>query len=125
MNTHAILCCLVKSLNHVVYEHVLIERVTEEVKRMLTAVNVNRVFTQPLMLVLLCFIEVARTSLLNIVKYIVKSLNEFALISAVHTSHSEAAFLAAASDISLYNDMTDFSEVDTVLLNEKIKAYRL
>ena len=60
-----------------------------------------------------------------IIKYITKSLNEFALISAVHTSHSEAAFLAAASDISLYNDMTDFSEVDTVLLNEKIKAYRL
>ncbi len=34
-----------KSLNCVVYEHILIERVTEEVKRMLTAVNVNRVFT--------------------------------------------------------------------------------
>jgi len=66
MNTHAILCCLVKSLNYVVYEHILIKRVTEEVKRMLTAVNVSRVFTQPLMLVLLHFIEAARTSLLNI-----------------------------------------------------------
>ena len=65
MNTHAILCYLVKSLNHVVYEHVLIERVKEEVKRMLTAVNVSRVFTQSLMLVLLHFIEVARTPLLN------------------------------------------------------------
>jgi len=56
----------VKSLNYIVYEHILIERVTKEVKRMLTTVNVNRVFTQPLMLVLSCFIEVARTSLLNI-----------------------------------------------------------
>ncbi len=34
---------------------------------MLTAVNVNKVFTQFLMLVLLCFIEAARTSLLNII----------------------------------------------------------
>jgi len=65
MNIHAILCCLVKSLNYVVYEHVLIERVTEEVERMLTAVNVNRVFTQFLTLVLLHFIEAARTPLLN------------------------------------------------------------
>ncbi len=65
MNTHAILCCLVKSLNCVVYGHILIERVTEEVKRMLTVVNVNRVFTQLLTLVLFCFIEVARTLLLN------------------------------------------------------------
>jgi len=65
MNTHAILCCLVKSLNCVAYEHILIERVTEEVKRMLTAVNVNRVFTQSLMLVLSHFIEAARTLLLN------------------------------------------------------------
>ena len=69
MNTYAILYCLVKSLNYVVYGHILIKRVTEEVERMLTAVNVNRVFTQFLMLVLLCFIEAARTSLLNM-KYI-------------------------------------------------------
>ena len=68
MNTHAILCHLVKSLNCVVYEHILIERVTEKVKRMLTAVNVNRVFIQSLMLVLLHFIEAARTSLLNSLK---------------------------------------------------------
>ncbi len=65
MDTCAILCHLVKSLNHVAYEHVLIERVTEEVERMLTAVNVNRIFTQFLTLVLLCFIEAARTPLLN------------------------------------------------------------
>jgi len=65
MNTHAILCCLVKSLNCVAYEHILIKRVTEEVKRMLTAVNVNRVFIQSLMLVLLHFIKAARISLLN------------------------------------------------------------
>ncbi len=44
MNTYAILCYLVKSLNYVVYEYILIERVTEKVKRKLTAVNVNRVF---------------------------------------------------------------------------------
>jgi len=65
MNIHAILCCLVKSLNCVVYEYILIERVTEEVKRKLTVINVNKVFTQSLTLVLLCFIEAARTLLLN------------------------------------------------------------
>ncbi len=65
MNIHAILCCLVKSLNYVAYEHILIERVTEEVERMLTAVNISKVFTQFLMLVLLHFIEAARTLLLN------------------------------------------------------------
>ncbi len=45
VNTHAILCDLVKPLNYVVYEHIFVKSVTEEVKRMLTAVNVNRVFT--------------------------------------------------------------------------------
>jgi len=55
----------VKSLNCVVCKYILIERVTEEVKRKLTAVNVNKIFTQSLMLVLSCFIEAARTSLLN------------------------------------------------------------
>jgi len=55
----------VKSLNCVVYEHILIKKVTEEVKRMLTAVNVNRVFTQSLILILSCFIKVAKTLLLN------------------------------------------------------------
>jgi len=57
----------VKSLNCVVYEYILIKRVTEEVKRMLTAVNINRVFTQFLTLVLSYFIEAARTLLLNII----------------------------------------------------------
>ena len=66
MNTHAILCCLVKLLNCVVYEHILIERVTKKVKRMLTTINVNRVFTQSLMLILSYFIETAKTSFLNI-----------------------------------------------------------
>jgi len=65
MNTHAILCHLVKFLNYVAYGHILIKRVTEEVERMLTAVNVSRVFTQFLMLILFYFIEVARTLLLN------------------------------------------------------------
>jgi len=55
----------VKSLNCVVYEHVLIERVTEEVKRMLTIVNVNKVFIQSLMLILFYFIKIVKTSLLN------------------------------------------------------------
>ncbi len=54
-----------KSLNCVVYEHILIERITEKVKRILTVVNMSRVFTQSLTLILSCFIEVARTSLLN------------------------------------------------------------
>ena len=74
MNTYVILCHLVKSLNCVVYEHILIKRVTEEVKRMLTVVNVSRVFTQSLTLVLLYFIEAARTLLLNIkYTFIIKS----------------------------------------------------
>jgi len=54
-----------KFLNYVVYEHILIERVTEEIERMLIVININRVFTQSLMLVLSHFIEVARTLLLN------------------------------------------------------------
>ncbi len=66
LDTCAILCCLVKSLNHVVYEHILIKRVTEEIERMLTAVNINRVFTQSLTLILFCFIEAVKTSFLNI-----------------------------------------------------------
>ncbi len=73
MNIYAILCCLVKSLNYIVYEHVLIERVTEEVKRMLTAVNISKVCAQSLTLVLLCFIEAARTLLLNI-NFIIKNI---------------------------------------------------
>ncbi len=89
MNTHAILYCLVKFLNYVVYEHVLIERVTEEVKRTLTIVNVNKVFIQFLMLVLSCFIEAARTSLLNrsshmLIKIKVRMLTFFLFILCFH-----------------------------------------
>ena len=57
-----------KLLNCVVYGHIFVERVTEEVKRTLTAVNVSRVFTQSLTLVLSHFIEAARTPLLNTLK---------------------------------------------------------
>ena len=70
-------------------------------------------------------IEALEWDRVYIIKYIVKSLNEFALISAVHTSHSETAFSAAASDASLHNNMINFSEVNTASLNEKIKTYRL
>jgi len=56
----------VKSLNCVVYEYILIKKVIEEVKRMLTAVNVSRVFTQSLTLILFYFIEITKTSFLNI-----------------------------------------------------------
>jgi len=70
-------------------------------------------------------IEVSEQDRVYIIKYIAKSLNEFALISAVHTSHSETAFLTAASDASLYNNIIDFSEVNTASLNEKVKTYRL
>jgi len=56
----------VKSLNCVVYEQILIKRITEEVESTLTAVNVNKVFTQSLMLILSHFIEAAKTLLLNI-----------------------------------------------------------
>ncbi len=34
-----------KFLNYVAYEHIFVKRVTEEVERMLTAVNINRIFT--------------------------------------------------------------------------------
>jgi len=70
-------------------------------------------------------IETSEQDEVYIVKYITKSLNEFALISAVYTSHSETVFSAAASDTSLHNNMINFSEVDTASLNEKVKAYRL
>jgi len=70
-------------------------------------------------------IEASEQDRVYIVKYIAKSFNEFALISAVYTSHSEAVFSVTASDTSLHNDMTDFLEVDTALLNRKIKTYRL
>jgi len=58
-----------KSLNYVIYEYVLIKRVTEEVERMLTTVNISKVFTQFLMLILLYFIKAAKTLLLNNLQY--------------------------------------------------------
>ncbi len=76
-------------------------------------------------------IEASEQNKVYIVKYIAKSLNEFALISAVHTSHSETVFSTAASDTSLYvqihkhNLMTDSLNINTASLNEKIKTYRL
>ncbi len=76
-------------------------------------------------------IEASEQDKVYIVKYIVKSLNEFALISTVYTLHSEIIFSAAALDVSLYVQthehdlMINFLDVDTTLLNEKIKTYRL
>ncbi len=64
-----------KSLNCIVYEYILIKRVIEEVKRMLTVINVNRIFTQSLTLILLHFIEAARTSLLNMFSDILYLIN--------------------------------------------------
>jgi len=76
-------------------------------------------------------IEVSEWDEVYIIKYIAKSLNEFALISAVHISHSETAFPVTASDTSSHvqiyehNLITDFLDVNTASLNEKIKTYRL
>ena len=47
-------------------------------------------------------IEVSEWDRVYIVKYIAKSLNEFALISTVYTSHSETVFSATALDASLH-----------------------
>ena len=75
-------------------------------------------------------IEVLKQDEVYIIKYIAKSLNEFVLISAVYTLHSEIAFPVTASDTSLHvqihehNLMINFSDVDTASLNRKIKTYR-
>ncbi len=47
-------------------------------------------------------IEALKWNRVYIVKYIVKSLNEFALIFTIYTLHSKIIFSAAASDASLY-----------------------
>jgi len=47
-------------------------------------------------------IKVLKWDKIYIIKYIAKSLNEFALISAVYTLHLKIIFSAAASDASLY-----------------------
>jgi len=76
-------------------------------------------------------IKVSEQDEVYIVKYIAKSFNEFVLISAVHTSHSEIVFFVIVSETSSHvetyehNFMTNFSDIDTALLNEKIKTYRL
>ena len=72
-----------KLLNCVVYEHILIKRVTEKIERMLITVNVSRVFTQSLTLVLLYFIEAARTSLLNIKINIIKTKKDRVLLTVL------------------------------------------
>ncbi len=47
-------------------------------------------------------IEVLEWDKVYIIKYIVKSLNEFALISIIYTSHSETVFSVIALDASSY-----------------------
>ncbi len=47
-------------------------------------------------------IEVLKWDRVYIIKYIVKSLNEFVLIFTIYTSHLEIVFSAVASDVSLY-----------------------
>ncbi len=47
-------------------------------------------------------IEALKQDKVYIVKYIAKSLNEFALISIIYTSHLEIIFFTAALNISLY-----------------------
>ena len=47
-------------------------------------------------------IEMLKQDKVYIIKYIAKSLNEFILISVVHTLHSETVFSATALDTSLY-----------------------
>ncbi len=47
-------------------------------------------------------IEVLKQDKVYIIKYIAKNLNEFALISTVHTLHSEAVFSVTALDTSLH-----------------------
>ena len=47
-------------------------------------------------------IKVSEWDKVYIIKYIAKSLNEFVLISIMHTSHSKIIFSVAASDASLH-----------------------
>ncbi len=47
-------------------------------------------------------IETSEQDRIYIVKYIIKSLNKFALISIMYTSHSKIVFSVTASDISLH-----------------------
>jgi len=47
-------------------------------------------------------IEVLEQDRVYIIKYIVKNLNEFALISAVYTLHSKIIFFVTALDANLH-----------------------
>ncbi len=47
-------------------------------------------------------IEALKQNKVYIIKYIAKNLNEFALISAMHTSYSEIIFLVTALNASSY-----------------------
>ncbi len=75
-------------------------------------------------------IKISEQNEVYIVKYIAKSFNEFVLIFAVYTSHLKIIFSATASNASLYiqthkhNLMINFLNIDTALLNRKIKTYR-
>ena len=76
-------------------------------------------------------IEASEQDKVYIVKYIVKSFNEFALIFTIYTLHSKIIFSVTALDASLYIQtyehdlMTNFLDINTASLNEKIKTYRL
>ncbi len=76
-------------------------------------------------------IEALEWNKVYIIKYIVNSLNEFALISTVYTSHSKIIFSVTALNANSYvqtykhNLMINFLDIDTVSLNRKIKIYRL
>ncbi len=76
-------------------------------------------------------IEILEQDRVYIVKYIVKSLNKFALISTMYTLHSEIIFSAITLNTSLHvqihehNLMINFLDIDTASLNKKIKTYRL
>ncbi len=65
-------------------------------------------------------IEILEQNRVYIVKYIVKNLNKFVLIFTVYILHLETAFSAVTSDISLNNNIIDFSEINTASLNKKI-----
>ncbi len=76
-------------------------------------------------------IEALKWDKVYIIKYIAKSLNEFALISVVYTLHLETVFSVIALDASLhvqthkYDLMINFLDINTASLNRKIKIYRL
>jgi len=76
-------------------------------------------------------IKVLKQDRVYIIKYIVKSFNEFTLIFTVYTSHLETVFSVIALNASLYvqtykhNLIINFLDINIVSLNEKIKTYRL